>query len=135
MIKKIDHLAIAVPSIQDVAPLYAAILGTPLEGEEEVPDQGVRVGFFRVGESNIELLEPLARDTKVGKFLEQRGPGLHHVSLEVEGLEKMLEELSALGVRLIDKKPRQGADNRRIAFIHPSSTGGVLVELSEKEGL
>ena len=132
MIKKIDHLAIAVQSISEVAPLYAALLGSSLQDEQVVEDQGVRVGFFSVGESRIELIEPLGPETTVGRFLEKRGPGLHHISLQVEGLERLLVELKEQGFKLIDEQPRLGANNHLVVFIHPSSTGGVLVELSEK---
>jgi methylmalonyl-CoA/ethylmalonyl-CoA epimerase len=128
----IGHIAVAVESLEKAGPLFSAILGTAMHGQEIVPEQGVRVGFFQVGESHIELLEPLNSSTPVGKYLEKHGPGMHHVSLEVQGLDRMLEELRARGIKLINDEPRLGAGNRRIAFIHPSSAGGVLFELAEQ---
>jgi methylmalonyl-CoA/ethylmalonyl-CoA epimerase len=132
MIGRIAHLAIAVASLKEAAAAYEELLGSPMTGEEFVEDQGVRIGFFQVGESRIELLEPAGVETPVGRYLQKKGPGLHHVSFEVDQLAATLRRLEDRGVRLIDREPRSGAGGHRIAFIHPSSTGGVLVELSEK---
>jgi methylmalonyl-CoA/ethylmalonyl-CoA epimerase len=132
MIGRIAHLAIAVASLKEAAAAYEELLGSSMTGEEFVEDQGVRIGFFQVGESRIELLEPTGAETPVGRYLQKKGPGLHHVSFEVDELAGTLRRLEDHGVRLIDREPRIGAGGHRIAFIHPSSTGGVLVELSEK---
>ena len=131
--KKVDHVAIAVPNLEDAINLYKSILGKDPEHIEEVADQKVRAAFFGVGESNLELLFPTSPDSPISNFLEQkkgRG-GLHHICLQVSNLEKHLEELKKQGVQLIDEKPRIGAHGKRVAFVHPKSTGGVLIELSE----
>jgi len=107
------------------------VLGLRLVGREEIAEQKVRVAIFQVGETNIELLEPLAPDTTVGRFLERRGPGLHHVAYRTDDIESELARLEAAGIRLIDREPRSGAHGHRVAFLHPSSTGGVLMELVE----
>lgn len=131
--KKVDHVAIAVPDLQKAIDLYKSLLGKDPEHIEEVEDQKVRAAFFGVGETNLELLFPTAPDSPISNFLEKkqgRG-GLHHICLEVSGLEDHLEQLKKQGVRLIDETPRIGAHGKRIAFVHPKSTGGVLIELSE----
>ena len=132
--KKVDHVAIAVPNLEDAIQLYTSILGKGPEHLEEVADQKVRAAFFGVGETNLELLFPTAVESPITNFL-QKNPkgGLHHICLEVENLEAHLEKLKAQGVKLIDEKPRIGAHNKRIAFVHPKSTGGVLIELSEPQ--
>jgi methylmalonyl-CoA/ethylmalonyl-CoA epimerase len=132
MIGRIAHIAIAVANLKEAAAAYEAILGSPMTGEETVSDQGVRVGFFQVGESRIELLEPTGSETPVGRYLRKNGPGLHHIGLEVDRLAETLRELEGRGVHLIDREPRAGAGGHQIAFVHPAGTGGVLVELSEK---
>ena len=131
--KKVDHVAIAVPNLEDAIKLYTSLLGKGPEHLEEVTDQKVRAAFFGVGETNLELLFPTAEESPITNFL-QKNPkgGLHHICLEVKDLEAHLEQLKAQGVKLIDEKPRIGAHNKRIAFVHPKSTGGVLIELSEK---
>lgn len=131
--KKVDHVAIAVPNLDEAIALYKSLLGKDPEHIEEVADQKVRAAFFGVGETKLELLFPTSPDSPISNFLEQkkgRG-GLHHICLEVTGLEKHLEELKKQGVQLIDEKPRIGAHGKRIAFVHPKSTGGILIELSE----
>ncbi len=132
--KKVDHVAIAVPNLEDAIQLYTSILGKGPEHLEEVADQKVRAAFFGVGETNLELLFPTAVESPITNFL-QKNPkgGLHHICLEVENLEAHLEKLKAQGIKLIDEKPRIGAHNKRIAFVHPKSTGGVLIELSEPQ--
>ena len=132
--KKVDHVAIAVPNLEDAIHLYTSILGKGPEHLEEVADQKVRAAFFGVGETNLELLFPTAVESPITNFL-QKNPkgGLHHICLEVENLEAHLEKLKAQGIKLIDEKPRIGAHNKRIAFVHPKSTGGVLIELSEPQ--
>ncbi|HBF12802.1 MAG TPA: methylmalonyl-CoA epimerase [Deltaproteobacteria bacterium] len=130
--KKIDHVAIAVPDLDKGIALYQSLLGKKPEHIEEVADQKVRAAFFGVGESNLELLFPTDPASPISNFLQKNGRGgLHHICLEVENIEERLKELKAKGVVLIDEKPRIGAHGKRIAFVHPKSTGGVLIELSE----
>jgi len=131
MPKKISHIGIAVASIEEASPFYRDVLGMEFEGTEVVAEQKVKVAFFAVGESRIELLEPTDDDSPVAKFLERNGPGVHHVAYEVADLEQRLAALKAEGVRLIDESPRTGAHNTRIAFMHPRASGGVLTELCE----
>jgi methylmalonyl-CoA/ethylmalonyl-CoA epimerase len=131
MIKRIDHIAIAVNDIDDVARFYTDTLKLDLSGVEVVTEQRTKVGFLRIGESNIELVQPSSDDSPLVKFLETRGPGIHHICFEVEDIQKEVEELKKQGVRMIDETPRPGAHNTRVAFIHPKSSGGVLIELNE----
>jgi len=130
-ILKIDHIGIAAKTIDQVAPFWNAILGLPIEGRETVEEQKSTTAFLPVGESEIEILESTAPDGPIAKFIESRGEGIHHVSLRVDNIERALKELKEKGIRLIDEKPREGAGGGKIAFIHPKSTNGVLVELSE----
>lgn len=130
-IRKISHIGIAVRDLGPQVALYRDVMGLELLGVEEVADQGVRVAMFRVGESTVELLEPLSEASPIHAFLEKRGEGLHHLAYEVEGIEGTLAALERGGVRLIDRQPRLGAHGKRIAFLHPRSTGGVLTELCE----
>jgi methylmalonyl-CoA/ethylmalonyl-CoA epimerase len=134
MVKKINHLGIAVRSIESALPYYRDLLGMLQEGVEEVPEQKVRVAFLRVGESKVELLEPTSPESPVARFLEKNGEGLHHVAYEVDDLPETLAELKAQDVRLIDETPRPGAHGARIAFLHPRATGGVLTELCQAGG-
>ncbi len=127
--KKINHIGIAVKNIETATPFYRDVLGMNFEGTEEVAEQQVRVAFFQVGESRIELLEPTSPDSPVAKFLEKNGEGIHHVAYEVDDLEAALADLQAKEVRLIDKTPRKGAHGASIAFVHPKASGGVLTEL------
>lgn len=131
MPKKISHIGIAVTSIEEATPFYRDVLGMEFEGTEVVAEQKVKVAFFVVGESRIELLEPTDEDSPVAKFLAKNGPGVHHVAFEVADLEQRLAQLKAEGVRLIDETPRTGAHKTRIAFMHPKASGGVLTELCE----
>ena len=131
-IGKIDHLGIAVRSIEEAMPLYTGALGLELHEIEEVADQKVRTAVFPVGESRIELLEPTSPDSPVAKFLEKRGEGIHHVALGVPDVAQALARLKAQGCHLIDEVPRRGAGGALIAFVHPKSTGGVLLELCER---
>jgi len=126
----IDHLGIAVENLKESIAIYAA-LGLELEGTEEVPEQKVSVAMFPCGESRIELLESTDPDGPIGKFVAKRGPGIHHVAFGVNDIAATLEELASRGVRLIDERPRIGAGGAKIAFVHPSATGGILVELCE----
>jgi methylmalonyl-CoA/ethylmalonyl-CoA epimerase len=130
-VKGVNHIGIAVRSIDSQRPFYEGALGAVFEGVEEVPDQKVRVGFFRVDGVRLELLEPTDPTSTVAAFLEKRGEGLHHVAFTVEGLEGRIAELKQSGLRMIDDVPRPGAHHMRIAFVHPKSTFGVLTELCE----
>lgn len=127
----LDHVAIAVPSIATALPFYELLTGSPGSPAESIAGDDVRVAFVGDGEGRIELVEPAAADSSVARFLERRGPGLHHIALRVTDLTARLDALAAAGVRLIDRTPRTGAHGRRVAFIHPGSAGGVLVELVE----
>jgi methylmalonyl-CoA/ethylmalonyl-CoA epimerase len=131
MLKKINHIGIAVRSIESGIAPYRA-LGLEPEGEEVVEEQKVRVVFLTVGESRIELLEPTSPDSPVAKFIEKKGEGIHHIAFQVENIEEALAQAEAQGLRLIDKRPRSGAHGTRIAFLHPKSTGGVLMELCKE---
>src|SRR5215471_2574998 len=132
---KIDHLGIAVRSLSDSLNFYRDALGLELSGTEEVDDQGVRVALLPVGESRIELLEPFSEDTPVGRFIARRGEGLHHICYEVDNLHSKLVDLSSRGIRVLEGYPRRGAEGKLVAFLHPSSANGVLVELVEKSEL
>ena len=131
MVKKLNHIGVAVKSIAEARGFYENGLGLAMSGVEEVAAQKVRVAFFTVGEVNIELLEPASDDSPVAKFLETRGPGLHHLCYEVASVADELKVLAAQGVPLIDKAPRPGAHGTTVAFVHPKGTGGVLTELCE----
>ena len=128
---KINHIGIAVKNIETATPFYRDVLGMTPEGTEEVAEQKVRVAFFQVGESRIELLEPTSPDSPVAKFLEKNGEGIHHVAYEVDDLKATLADLQAKEVRLIDQTPRKGAHGASIAFLHPKASGGVLTELCQ----
>jgi methylmalonyl-CoA epimerase len=130
---KIDHIGIAVKSIADAVKVYEQALGLKVAGYDQVDDQGVRLAMLNVGESRIELLESIRPDSPIEKFMSRRGEGLHHIAVRVNNIEEALERVKAAGARLIDSTPRRGAHNTRVAFIHPSSTNGVLLELVEHE--
>jgi methylmalonyl-CoA epimerase len=125
----IDHVGVAVEDIEATIQLYRDTLGMPLVHRETVPEQGVEAALLDVGDGHVELLEPLGADTAVGKFLQKRGPGLHHVAYRVEDVEAELSRLAAAGLRLIDERPRTGIRGSKVAFLHPASTGGVLTEI------
>ncbi|MCX7769620.1 MAG: methylmalonyl-CoA epimerase [Proteobacteria bacterium] len=135
MYKKISHIGIVVKDIKESSKFYTEGLGWVAEGEEEVLDQKVKVCFFTIGESRIELVQPTDESTGVYKFLEERGfkDTVHHIAYEVEDIEKELENLKSKGIKLIDEKPRKGAHGMKIAFIHPKASNGVLVEICEPE--
>jgi len=128
---KIDHIGIAVRSLADAVKVYENILGLKVSGYETVEDQGVNLAMIPLGDSRIELLEPLHLESPVEKFMAKRGEGIHHIAVSVDNIEDALERLKAAGARLIDAVPRRGAHNSKIAFIHPSSAHGVLLELVE----
>lgn len=128
----IEHLGIAVKSLDAAIPYYEKVLGLKCYNIEEVADQKVRTAFFRVGQTKIELLEPTSEDSTIAKFIEKRGEGIHHLAFAVaDGVAQALAESEANGVQLIDKAPRKGAEGLNIAFLHPKSTMGVLTELCE----
>lgn len=127
---RVDHIGIAVVSIDDALAIYQA-LGLAEVRREEVPTQKVVTAFLPVGETRIELLEPTAEDSPVARFLARRGPGLHHICFAVEDLEAALGDLARRGYRLLNALPVAGADGRKVAFLHPDSGGGVLIELAE----
>lgn len=129
--KRLDHIAVAVPNLEEAIQFYEKALGLALICIETVEQQGVRVAKLDAGNTHIELLEPLSADTPVGKFLAQRGAGLHHICLGVSDIDEDLDKLKEQQVRLIDNEPKIGAEGAKIAFVHPKATGGVLMELSQ----
>lgn len=131
MTEKIDHIGIAVPDMKAAVETFQTILGCPAGVAEEVPEQKVRVVFFDIGGVHIELLEPTCPESTIAGFIEKRGAGLHHIAYRVKDIQAELDRLTAAGVRLLDEKPRCGAHGKKIAFVHPKSSGGVLTELCE----
>ncbi|MFY9116668.1 MAG: methylmalonyl-CoA epimerase [Bacteroidales bacterium] len=131
MIKHIEHIGIAVKSLETAIPFYENVLGLTCYAVEEVKDQKVKTAFFKVGETKIELLESTDPEGPIGKFIEKRGEGVHHIAYATEGLSERLTLLEEKGIRLIDKTPRKGAEGLHIAFLHPKDTFGVLTELCE----
>jgi len=131
-IKKIDHVGIAVESLDQAIPIYTAIVGKKPDHIEEVDEQKVKAAFFAAGESNIELLEATSPESPIAKYIEKNGrAGLHHLCVEVEDIHAKLLELKEAGVKLINEEPVNGAHNKLVAFVHPKGTGGVLLELSQ----
>ncbi|MDR2652233.1 MAG: methylmalonyl-CoA epimerase [Prevotellaceae bacterium] len=130
-ISHIEHLGIAVKSLEQAIPYYEQILGFKCYAIEEVADQKVKTAFFKVGQTKIELLEPTSPESTIAKFIEKRGEGIHHLAFAVDNLQKSLDEVAEKGVQLIDKAPRGGAEGLEIAFLHPKSTIGVLTELCQ----
>ena len=131
-ISHIEHIGIAVKNIAEASKYYENVLGLKCYAIEEVPDQKVKTAFFRIGQTKIELLESTSPDGPIGKFIEKKGEGLHHIAFEVTGLQNSLDEIKSKNVILIDEKGRKGAEGLNIAFLHPKSTFGVLTELCEK---
>lgn len=131
MLTKINHIGIAVTSLEATIPFYRDSLGMAFTGIEEVAEQKVRVAMLAVGESKIELLEPTSEDSPVARFIDKNGPGIHHIAYEVEDIEAGITSLLDAGARMIDEKPRNGAHGTRIAFVHPKSSHGVLTELCQ----
>lgn len=131
MLSTIDHVGVAVEDIDAAIAVYRDALGMPLVHRETVAEQGVDAALLDVGDSHVELLAPLGRETAVGRFLARRGPGLHHVAYRVEDIEATLNALAGAGIRLIDEQPRVGIRRSRVAFVHPASVGGVLTEIVE----
>jgi len=131
MLTKINHIGIAVKSLEESLPFYRDNLRMSFDGIEEVAEQKVKVAMLQIGESKIELLEPTAADSPVARFIEKNGPGIHHVAYEVDDIEAVIAKLMADGTRMINETPRSGAHGTRIAFIHPKSSNGVLTELCQ----
>jgi methylmalonyl-CoA/ethylmalonyl-CoA epimerase len=130
---KINHLGIATNGIEEALKFWGDALGLENVHTETVEDQKVRVAMLPIGESRVELLEPTADDSPISRFLEKRGGGLHHIAVEVDDIEAALERLKQAGMRLIDETPRIGAENCKVAFVHPAASGGVLLELVEPQ--
>lgn len=130
---KLEHIGIAVKDIESSNQLFKDIFNQPHYKMEAVESEGVKTSFFQVGESKVELLEATNPDSAIAKFIEKRGEGIHHLAFEVEDIDSELKRLSDLGYRLIHEQPKDGADNKRIAFLHPKSSNGVLIELCQEK--
>ncbi len=133
-IKKISHIAIVVPELAQALTFWVDVLGLQLQRIEHEEEQGVEAAFLPVGESEIELLQPFEQDSGVARYLEKRGPGMHHICFEVDDIEATLEQLADAGVALINTEAIMGNDGRKLAFVHPKDAGGVLIELYESPG-
>jgi len=133
MISKLDHIGIAVSNLEESLKFYTEVLGMKLHGTETVEEQKVKVAFLPLGDTELELLESTSDDGPIAKFIEAKGQGVQHLAFKVDNIEKALEECKAKGIRLIDEKPRYGAGGAKIAFLHPKSTNGVLVELCQRD--
>jgi methylmalonyl-CoA/ethylmalonyl-CoA epimerase len=134
MIQKINHIGIAVRSLEEQIPFYRDVLGLLLAGIEEVPDQKVRVAMFEIGEVHIELLEPLSAESPIAKFIEKKGEGMHHIAYQTDDIKVELAGFLEKEIQLIDAEPRSGAHGTQIAFLHPKSSGKVLTEICQKAG-
>ena len=133
MVGKVDHIGIAVSNLDDAIKLYKDVLGLELHGIEEVEEQKVKVAFLPVGDTEIELLESTSPEGPIARYIEAKGQGIQHIAFQVDNIETALEEMKSKGMRLIDEKPRYGAGGAKIAFLHPKSTNGVLIELCERK--
>lgn len=133
MIDRVDHIGIAVSNLDEAVKLYKDVLGLELHGTEVVEEQKVKVAFFPVGDTEIELLESTSPDGPIARFIEAKGQGIQHIAFRVDDIEAALAEMREKGMRLIDEKPRYGAGGAKIAFLHPKSTNGVLIELCERK--
>ena len=129
MVKKIDHIGIAVSNLEEALKFYEGVLGMNLQGTEIVEEQKVKVAFLPVGDTEIELLESTDKDGPIARFIEKKGEGIQHIAYRVDDIEKEIEEMKQKGIRMIDEVPRYGAGGAKIAFLHPKSTNGVLIEL------
>ena len=134
MIKRMDHVAIAVKNLEEAARFYQEVMGLALSGVEVVTAQKTKVGFFRIGDVNIELVQPSEPDSPLIKFLETKGQGIHHVCFEVDNIDAEVQAFVEKGATMVDQKPRPGAHGTRVAFVHPKSSSGVLIELNEFPG-
>lgn len=133
MIKKVDHIGIAVKSIEEALPFYTDVLGLEVQGIEEVESEKLKVAFIKVGDTKLELLEATSPDSAVAKHIEKRGEGIHHVALGVDSIQDRIDEIKAKGIQMIQDQPKVGAGGALVAFMHPKSTGRVLLELCEKK--
>ena len=131
-LKRVDHIGIAVKNLEEAVNFYETAIGLKAVGYETVEEQKVKVAFMPCGDSELELLESTEPDGPIARFIEKNGPGIQHIAIRVDDIDKALEELKAKEVRLIDQTPRYGAGNARIAFVHPKATGGVLLELTQR---
>ncbi|MGB7604670.1 MAG: methylmalonyl-CoA epimerase [Lutisporaceae bacterium] len=133
MVNKVDHIGIAVSSLEESIKFYEEVLGLKLNGTEVVDEQKVKVAFLPIGDTEVELLEATSPDSAIAKFIEKKGQGVQHIAFKVDDIEAALDDMRAKGIKLIDEKPRYGAGGARIAFLHPKSTNGVLIELCERK--
>ena len=131
-LNKIEHIGIAVESIEESLKYYENVLGLKCYAIEEVKDQKVKTAFLKIGETKLELLEATSNDSPIAKFIEKRGEGVHHIAFDTDDIKQTLNEIKTKGIRLIDETPRKGAEGLEIAFLHPKSTGGVLTEICKK---
>lgn len=133
MVGKVDHIGIAVKDLDETLKFYTEVLGMKLEGTEEVKEQKVKTAFLPLGDTEIELLESTDKEGPIARYIEKRGEGVQHIAYRVDDIEKALERMKEKGIRLIDEKPRYGAGGAKIAFLHPKSTHGVLIELCQRD--
>ena len=131
--KKIEHIGIAVKNLDEAEARFAKLLNTLSYKREEVKSEGVITSFFKVGESKIELLAATQPDSPIQKFIDKKGEGMHHIAFEVDDIHQKMQELANEGFRLINERPKDGADNKLVAFVHPESTGGILVEICQEK--
>ena len=133
MVKKVDHIGVAVKNLEETTKFYEEVLGLKCGGTEVIEEQKVKVAFLPIGDSEIELLESTDEEGPISRYIEKKGEGIQHIAYRVDDIEKAIEEMKAKGIRMIDEKPRYGAGGAKIAFLHPKSTYGVLVELCERD--
>ncbi|MBS4537567.1 methylmalonyl-CoA epimerase [Clostridium sp. D2Q-11] len=133
MVKKVDHIGIAVKDLDETLKFYTDVLGMDLQGTEVVEEQKVKVAFLPIGDTEMELLESTDKEGPIARYIEKKGEGVQHIAYRVDDIEKAIEEMKAKGIRMIDEKPRYGAGGAKIAFLHPKSTHGVLVELCQRD--
>lgn len=133
MITKLNHIAIAVKSLEDHVPFYRDSLGLKFLGFEEVPEQKVKIAMFETGDVKIELLEPISEDSPINKYLQKNGDGIHHIAFQCDDIENQILDLVSKNITMIDDKPRSGAHGSKIAFVHPKSSGKILVELTKEQ--
>ncbi|MFC4324060.1 methylmalonyl-CoA epimerase [Litchfieldia salsa] len=133
LIKNVDHIGIAVKSIREILPFYTEVLNLTLEHIEEVESEKVSIAFLSIGQMKIELLEPTSNESAIAKFIDKRGEGIHHIAFGVESIDERIHQLKTEGIRMIHDHAKKGAGGKNIAFLHPKSTGNVLIELCEKE--
>ncbi|MGF7060882.1 methylmalonyl-CoA epimerase [Brassicibacter mesophilus] len=133
MVKKVDHIGVAVSNLEDALKFYQEVMGLNLHGIEVVEEQKVKVAFLPIGDTEIELLESTDKEGPIAKYIEKKGEGIQHIAYRVDNIEEALNEMRSKGIRLIDEKPRYGAGGAKIAFLHPKSTYGVLIELCQRD--